>query len=163
LDVNLWMIPNHMRPSFSIKALRKGALEKPGSFRDRIYLTDVGDALWRTAMAMSPDAVLQLRSHKNYLMNKADVSMSGLWVQIEGHKLGLSSWSSAFRVRLVGDEPRVIGYLEKFLKALGRMPFNSPYWGQNEWDIMQREHSVTRASLIGEWKRSLPMHPWGQD
>ena len=156
MELTLWFIPNHMRPSFSIKALHKGAFEKPGSFRDRIYLTDVVDALWRCAQPFAGGTALSLLSHKDYFITRADIAMPGVGVEIEGHRLGLSSWSSAFRVKLMGDEPRVKGYLQKVLASLGRMPLNAPYWGQGEWDALQRQNSQDRASLVDDWKRALP-------
>ena len=154
------MIPNHVRPSHSIKGLKKGAFERSRSFRDRIYLTDVGDALWRAATASGAQAAFSLRSHKQYMITGADIVAGDIAVHIEGYKLGMSSWTTAFRVNIKGGDRTGALFLDRVLANLGRVPNDSPYWGPNEWETIQNTHRVTRDAMAAPWKQVLPGRSW---
>jgi hypothetical protein len=154
------MLPNHMRPSHSIKGLRKGIFEKPRSFRDRLYLTDVGDALLAAARTPGNEPRFRLRSHKNYLLTGAVIEGGGVTVHIEGHKMGRSTWTAAFVVQVSGSDQAVRIFLEKVLGILGRVPVTSPYWTPVEWEAVRSAHSVDREAMLRPWKAALPNRRW---
>ncbi len=160
LDIRIWMLPNHMRPSHSIKGLRKGNFEKPRSFRDRLYLTDVGDALWQAARAPGGEPRFRLRSHKNYLLTGAEIEGGGIRAVIEGHKMGRSTWTAAFIVQVSGSDQAVRAFLEKVLGILGRVPVTSPYWTSGEWEAVRASHSVDREGMLRPWRAALPNRRW---
>jgi hypothetical protein len=145
-----------MKPSHSIKGLRKGSFEKPRSFRDRIYLTDVGEALWQAALGISPDARLSLLSHRNYMLTRATITAGSLSVHVEGYTVGRSSFTSAFRVSIVGEQGSIGTFLGRVVGSLDRTPFTSPYWGDPEWGALEKEHLVTRESIRDGWRKALP-------
>lgn len=160
LDIRIWMLPNHMRPSHSIKGLRKGNFEKPRSFRDRLYLTDVGAALLGAARTPGNEPRFRLRSHKNYLLTGAEIEGGGVKVVIEGYKMGRSTWTAAFVVNVSGSDQAVRLYLEKVLGLLGRVPVTSPYWTPVEWEAVHTAHNVTREGMLHPWRAALPNRRW---
>lgn len=162
MDVWVWMIPNHMRPSHSIKGLKRGAFERSHSFRDRIYLTDVGDALWRAAEVSGAPASFTLRSHRQYMITKAEISAGDITIDIEGHRLGMSSWTHAFRVNVKGGDRTGALFLDKVLGNLGRVPIDSPYWGANEWETIRNTYRITRDAMMAPWRQALPNRSWSR-
>ena len=82
--------------------------------------------------------------------------MPSLLVVIEGHKMGMSSWTSAFSVTVSGEDRLVTLYLDDVVSRLGRVPSSSPYWGQGEWETIRRLHAVGEKELMIPWKQVLP-------
>jgi hypothetical protein len=156
LESRLWLLPNHLRPSQSIKGLKRGRLEKPHSFRDRIYLTDVGEAVWGTARGTGPGATIRLAAHRSYLMTRLEVFATGLGIILEGHKVGRSSWTAAFLLTVTGEPAAVARYLGGVLGRLGRPPYTSPYWGEQEWRAMAGAHEIDQDGMSRGWETALP-------
>jgi hypothetical protein len=121
----------------------------------------VGECIWRAVSAQGGSPTFKLKSHSNYLLTRALFSGSGVAVDLTGHKLGRSSWTLAFQIKVSGESWTVAAFLNRLVTTMGRPPFASPYWTELEWETLESKHNVSRTVLGEAWRKALPGMNWG--
>lgn len=131
------VFPNHLRPSCSKKGLRKGKILSPRNFKDRLMLTDVGDNFLKTVRRKGSQPNIRLTWERDYFPWSMIIELGEVSFKLSAEMIGTSTWQSLIEISPdFKNGPSSIGVVDdvltRFRKRLGRHPWESPYWSEND-------------------------------
>ena len=155
------VFPNHLRPSYSKKGLYKGKLSSPRNFKDRLMLTDVGAVFLETIRARGLTPNMILKWDRDYFPWMIRAKVGKIEFELRGEIIGASSWQSIIEITPEAgpDNSRrryADSILADFRKKLGREPWESPYWSDEDVLELSKKKNTTLAEVKLQWDFSVP-------
>ena len=151
------VFPNHLRPSYSKKGLYKGKLLSPRNFKDRLMLTDVGAVFLDTIRARGLTPKMVLKWDRDYFPWMIELKAGKLDFEFRGEIIGGSSWQSIIEIAPdagsgISRKRYADSILADFRKRLGREPWESPYWSDEDIMELGKKKNITLAEVKLQWE-----------
>jgi len=134
-------------------------METPRTFTDRIYLTDIVDIIWKVISEAETGAEIQLLWRKRYFPWRMKLTLYGGSILLSSKLFGESSWTSTVEMQFSDFNGsyavRIDDIIQKFVIALGRPPYESPYWDDITWQKFSDSTNISRQQVQTYWSRYL--------
>jgi hypothetical protein len=144
--------PSKSKPVLRVKDIKKGIYKE--RFFGNINFTDVGKAAWKTALSLDKNATIRPAMEKiNPVEWDILLSAGDLWILLEAwYYKGF--WDSAknivISIEFQGDDESVSKFVRKFVKMLGRNP-----WEIRDWESFKKNFNLTRLDVEAQWRYYL--------
>ncbi len=151
-------LPNHLRPTLSKKGLKKGRKESPRNYRDRIMITDIGEILIEIAFQKPQSRSIKLVKAYDYYPWRMQLVYGKFALEASSLIFGDSNWQSLVEICPIntkdqGKNKNFIELMKTIEKGLGRKPWESNYWKQENWNNLNKTKGLDQVMIKEQWRK----------
>jgi len=134
--------------------LKKGWLKSPKNFKDRLMLTDVGEAFFDALRSRKGRSEFGLRWVRDYYPWSISVDLDGLLLSLESEVIGGSNWQSVIIIspQSPGKDQSLHRLMRAFSTRLGRDPLDTPYLSELEFMELFERKGMALVEMKESWE-----------